>query len=853
MSVSLLLVSAHEAPASTQTATLSKKKELNKPRVKITTGTQLALINRSRVKFRISIPAKNGLGRKARRKARRKPQKLKLSLDFKQSFGEYLSLNPVRVKATPYKSNKISIKLRAKASALVDQCGQPSARITVKGLRGRGHSRWSKVVTRDFKEYKPNCILPDDVDLSKADTCDFIAAPGNACLAPFPNDFYSKVDGNSKTGRRVAIPPEATPRNADGKHIEVTELNQADGFSPGPLISIHIPGMDDQAAFDKTGIVPITEINQTYTHDQPAVLIDTSTGDRQLIWGELDSNATSDGTRNLIIRPGKNLTDGRRYIVALRGMKRADGSMIEAPAGFRLYRDTTRTDNPTVEGRRNRFDSIFKTLKAVGIKRESLYLAWDFTVASTENLTGRMLSIRNRAFADLGDANLTDGTVQGIAPEFTVDSAVNNPNAENARTVTGTFQVPCYLNAIGCPSGSTFNLDDEQDPIRIPGNMMTARFTCNIPNSAVNDLGGGNFEVDHKVRPSLYGHGLFGSYTETNTGNVRKLGNENNVMVCGTDWSGMSSEDIAPAALPALLDLSKFPALPDRLQQGFLNFLFLGRMMIHPDGFTGDPAFQFGGESVIDTSDLFYYGNSQGGIAGGALTAVATDFTRSVLYVPGMNYSTLLTRSTDFETYKAILYPRYQSEVERPAMFALMQMLWDRGEPNGYASHMTDNHLPGTPAHKVMIEMAYGDHQVANVATEVEARTIGAALRQPALNLSRQPAGMIEPFYGHQTLGDLAGPAANGNAFFIWDIGPKRIESLQLYGTDPPPLTNTAPVTSDGGGDGSDGSGIDPHDTVINQSPLIRKQIADFLTTGGKVTNPCGLNPCYAAGWMGFP
>ena len=101
--------------------------------------------------------------------------------------------------------------------------------------------------------------------------------------------------------------------------------------------------------------------------------------------------------------------------------------------------------------------------------------------------------------------------------------------------------------------------------------------------------------------------------------------------------------------------------------------------MIYPEGLSDHPAFKFNGESVIDTSDLFYYGNSQGGIAGGALTAVAPDFTRSVLYVPGMNYSTLLTRAAPFEIYSKILYPSYRQEVERPLIFSLMQMLWDRG------------------------------------------------------------------------------------------------------------------------------------------------------------------------------
>jgi hypothetical protein len=272
--------------------------------------------------------------------------------------------------------------------------------------------------------------------------------------------------------------------------------------------------------------------------------------------------------------------------------------------------------------------------------------------------------------------------------------------------------------------------------------------------------------------------------------------------------------------------------------------MYLGRLMIHPDGFASDPAFQFDGQSVIDTNALFYYGNSQGGIAGGALTALSPDFTRSVLYVPGMNYSTLLTRSVDFADYALILYPSYPVEGERPLLMSMIQMMWDRGEPDGYANHMTSNPLPDTPAHKVLIEMAYGDHQVANVATEVEARTIGAPLRRPALDVGRTPNAEASNFYAIPTLGPLSGPAAEGNGMFVWDIGPKRVEGTETKGTDPPPTTNTAP---------DDSFGVDPHDTVIDDSPLIRAQIANFIKVNGKITNPCAAHPCYAAGWNGMP
>ncbi len=66
---------------------------------------------------------------------------------------------------------------------------------------------------------------------------------------------------------------------------------------------------------------------------------------------------------------------------------------------------------------------------------------------------------------------------------------------------------------------------------------------------------------------------------------------------------------------------------------------------------------------MIDTSKLYYNGNSQGGILGGALTAVSPDFTRASLGVPAMGYSTLLTRSIDFDTYSSILYPAYPNEL----------------------------------------------------------------------------------------------------------------------------------------------------------------------------------------------
>ncbi|MEX0620457.1 MAG: hypothetical protein WD181_02655 [Solirubrobacterales bacterium] len=779
-----------------------------------------------------------------------------LKIQVKQNWSGWTLAGTKKIKVRTGGSSTVGIPMNKAARSIALNCGAPQVRLMA-SVRSGGKTQRRTVTTPKLRGESFRCTVPLDVDLSKAEGCDFIASFKNPCLAPFPNNYYTRADESSGTGLRVDLAVDSTPQNASDNHIDVTALNQSDGFSPGQSITIQIPGMDNPTAFSQTGIVPEGELSKAFEPNQPALLIDAMTGERQLIWGELDSNATADKDRNLIIRPGRNLIDGHRYIVALRNMKNASGAVLPAPPGFRMYRDNKRTDNLVVEAQRNRYESIFRVLGRADVRRSSLYLAWDFTVASTENLTGRMLSIRDRAFTILGDTDLDDGVIQGEAPEFLVTDVNNSPSTGLDRVVTGTFQVPCFLNEPGCPTGSTFDLDADENPIRTPGNEFTARFKCNIPDSAI--VGG---EVDQTVRPSLYGHGLFNEYFEVNSGNVRAMGNENQVMNCATDWIGMSASDDLnpfhddiPTAISALQDLSLFPTIPDRLQQGFLNFTYLARLLIHPDGFTSDPSFRYAGESVIDTEDVFYWGNSQGGIAGGAFTAISPDVTRSVLYVPGMNYSTLLTRSIDFTQYAAVLYPSYERQIERPLIFSLMQMVWDRGEPNGYANHMTDNPLPNTPPHKVMLVMAWGDHEVANVATEVEARTIGAPLRSPTLDSSRLAPGMLNPFYDHEILGDLSGPAADGNAFFIWDTGPKRsdppgtpigntVNGFPTWGTNPAPLANIPPSRS---------FGQNPHDTVVQESNLARKLIADFINTNGKVTNPCGAGPCYAAGWNGFP
>ena len=98
-------------------------------------------------------------------------------------------------------------------------------------------------------------------------------------------------------------------------------------------------------------------------------------------------------------------------------------------------------------------ERIFKKLGQAGVGRDDLQLAFGFTVASGDAIAGRMLSMRDDAFHQLGPA----------APVFHVTSVQEAPNAETMRRVRGTFEVPLYLSGAGGP-GERFVLDADGSP-----------------------------------------------------------------------------------------------------------------------------------------------------------------------------------------------------------------------------------------------------------------------------------------------------------------------------------------------------------------------------------------------------
>src|SRR6266581_1076195 len=120
--------------------------------------------------------------------------------------------------------------------------------------------------------------------------CEFIASPGSSkCMLPFPDDYYTKADPTSPTGRRIDFRELAMPTNAAGVPIEVAQYNVGDGFSPGSVITLKIPRIEMAADVAAMHAVPINGIGRYTASGAPIVVIDASSGQRWPIWVEIDS------------------------------------------------------------------------------------------------------------------------------------------------------------------------------------------------------------------------------------------------------------------------------------------------------------------------------------------------------------------------------------------------------------------------------------------------------------------------------------------------------------------------------------------------------------------------------------
>jgi hypothetical protein len=575
----------------------------------------------------------------------------------------------------------------------------------------------------------------------------------------------------------------ALPAISGAGHVDPAPFNKADGFSAGQAPLTDLPGAT------VTGLPDQNHIADSLLPTSPTILLNADTGELVPHFAEIDmSGAASDGDRAFMIRPVVRLADNTRYIVAIRHVVDKSGSAIEPSPAFKALRDGTTSDEKSVDMRRGLYKDIFAKLDTAGVKKDDLQIAWDYSTASRESNTAWLVHMRDDALATVG----ADG------PAYTIDSVEDAPNQYIAKRIHGTMTVPLYLDKPGPGGRLVFGADG------LPKQNGTAQypFLVHVPNSAYTS---GPYAVVQN------GHGLLGDKTEGQNGYLAQICEDNHFIAVAVDLVGMAEEDqpVVEGAIGG--DIGNFQIAVDRQHQGILNSLLAMRMM--KGGFAKDPLMQVGGKSMIDSDHVYYRGDSQGGIFGATYMALSTDVTRGLLGEPGMPYGLLLNRSADFDPFFSVIQIFYGSGRNIQTTLGLVQMLWDRTEPNGYAPYINQNMLPGTPQHEILIHTAIGDHQVTPLGAHIIARAVQARNVDPANRV----------VWGVPT---TKPPISDGSMMTEFSFG--------LYDA---PLTNIPP-----GPETDDKRTHDPHDWV-RELKEARDQSEQFLRTG-TANSACGAMSC---------
>ncbi len=607
------------------------------------------------------------------------------------------------------------------------------------------------------------------------------------CALPFPSSHYLVEDASTASGRRVAFGPTSLPQNKGGHRIDPAAWNEKDGFSIATPLFFYADDVDLSDAASPFDIAP------SMSSDSPTLLLDLTTGEALPHFIELDATAPSPDEQLTVVRPVVPLDFDHHYLFAVRGLQRNAGGPIGPYAAFEALRDEVPSDDADVERRRARYDDVlFPALVEAGWSRAEVQLAWDFHTMSRDSTLGDLEYIRDDALAwwesDGGAFAITS------SEDGDCDSGVI------ARTIEGTFTAPYYTTE-DLPARRLARGPDGR-PARQGTRQVSflVRVPCSVAEGA-----DGSGPVAASARLLQYGHGLLGGKGEARSGWLGDFADEFGYVVFATDWTGFASADVPGIVIMLGNSPTDFAFIPERSMQGMVEFVLAGRFM--REVLASDDALTFDDVEVVNTEDLYYYGNSQGGILGTAYVGLSPDLERAVLGVGGGPYSLLLPRSSDFDSYFTIIRSVYEDHRDGMTLvLGLTQHLWDPVEPGGWMHDVTAGDNPK----QVLLQVAIGDRQVTTLGAHIQARAFGAKLLAPA---RRTPYGLEE----------VASPVTDGSSVLVefeyTDVGAEPEESL------PPP-------------------GPDPHECPRRESPG-RLQADHFLRTG-EIKQFCGDDGCVA-------
>ncbi len=535
-----------------------------------------------------------------------------------------------------------------------------------------------------------------------------------ACTLPWPSNLYLKADPARVTGLTLTFAGDSLPQNIAGSTIDPKPYARLDGYSVGSSLLVQFPNVDISSLAQQTSI----ELSLQPTASLLWLEVDPSGKIVRQIpyFVELDQrpNAPSQpgtgdlvkidpATQVLVVRPATILEYNTRYVIGFRNLKNTLAQPIARSPAFEALVAGTATGN--LAKRQAQFNDIFAVLAQAGMDKTTLTLAWDFHTESSAAIHNQVVALRDTSLAVVGTKGPTI-TVTGVKTY-----ALSEKDGQDmAFDVTGTVHVPSFVHAVDVGSGATgwrWNLNAqgqfEQNGYR------DAPFWLRVPRSC---LGGQN-----ACDLLQYGHGLNGSGTEIFSHWVAPNANQRHLIYFASDMIGMAEQDVATIFM-LFNNMTNWPCLPERVSQGLVEHILISRAMQQQAA---------GLQALVDngvklTGNMYYSGNSQGGIYGQSLLALQTEITRAHVGQPGLFYSMLLERSADFNDYLPFFQGAYPARVDQVVMLAVLQLLWDQVDPGTYVRHMSKDLFAGTPAHTALAVLHPGDFQVDPVTEEMSLR-----------------------------------------------------------------------------------------------------------------------------------
>lgn len=588
------------------------------------------------------------------------------------------------------------------------------------------------------------------------------------CLLPFPSHHYLRGDSTTNTGYRLMIPEAALPVNVDDVPFNPSGLNKLDGFSLGSSAYTFLDG----ATLD--GVVRWPDLEGIYDQDSKTIFLEQETMTRIPHTVERETLGEEFNQDLLMLRPMVPLNPNMTYIIGIRNLVDDSGNVISAPEGFEKLKNGSPTE--MLMSQESQYeDVIFPALTEEGFSRDELQLAWSFHTQSEDKMLQKMTWLR----ADILD--YSNSPIPYSIDEITPSDC---DNSRRGALVNGHMTVPLYLDS--WDPGSMLMLDEAGLPYR--------NGTVEVPFLLL--LGCSVLEGEDLGTLVQYGHGLLGKRTELDSGYLHKLADDNALILFAADWTGMKLEDSSAITLSIVQDPSGFQTVPDRLHQGWMEFLTLS-LLVRQSHFIADSNLQANGEPIIDPSRLFYYGNSQGSVLGGGYAAMHPDMDGVILGVGGAPFSLLLHRAEGFHPFLIVLSTMYDDWKDITLIEAVFQQLWDPTESIGWTQKQSA---------PVLLHAAIGDAGVPTIGAHLLARAYGAELVTP---YARKVFGLNErapPFYG--------------SAYIEWDYG--------IEDTDGP-----YPAPND--------TAFDPHNGP-RTSPAGMQQIGHFIQSG-EIAHFCD-GPC---------